>query len=67
MRHHFQATLAHKQDLIDQMKYIELVKQLEKQKIQEEDNLCKEAEAIYQRRVQNALSKMKNADHPNIF
>ncbi len=46
------------------MKHIELVKQLEKQNIQEEDNLCKEAEAVYQRRVQNALSKMKNA---NIF
>ena len=55
-----QANLSYRNDLEKQIEYNELSKQFEKQQIQEEIAMCKEAEYIHQKRVRNALK------NPNI-
>lgn len=53
-----QVALSYQTDLLEQMKYLDLTKKMEQQRLEEELALQKEAEALYKRRIKDALDKL---------
>lgn len=51
-----QAKKSYQKDLLQQIDYLEESKQFEKLQVRDELAMCKEAEALHQRRVQEALN-----------
>ena len=54
-----QVAIAYQNDLKEQVKYQELNKQIDQQHLDHELTLQKEAEELYKRRVEDAISELK--------